>query len=275
MELHRSIIVAVVLLGLSGCDNGGAAATACSKDTDCKGERVCVHGACEEPGAVKTSPAKPAQDPTAATPAPASPPADRAVTTPEQQSYPMASIKTIPDGCSQAHAVLATAPDSVGSAYEWQWSRQAMLANQQFKTTASYPVAHGEVSFDVYHADAKLNNAWVLVGNCADGATCNHLAAMYKGVVKSSRPEPICGDVPASWGRSQKTIDLLAGGPRNNLPRASDTIAQCARIAACTLATTPSTTEDIGIACQKSPSSFKRECAARYPCAEVMACIGQ
>lgn len=198
--------------------------------------------------------------------------ADKAtpVTTPEQQSYPMGNIKAIADNCSNAHAIIANAPTSLGEDYAWPYTKQAMLANQQFKTVSSAS-APGQVSFAMYEA----NGAYALVATCGDGSTCNRLAAMYKAVVKSSNPQVMCGDVPSYMGAPKKQVDLIAGDPASNVPQSGDTIGQCARIAACTIATKPDTTDDIGIACQKGPTNFKTQCASKYPCAEVMACIGQ
>jgi hypothetical protein len=197
---------------------------------------------------------------------------DEPVVTPSQQTYSMAGIRTIDDGCAKAHVVVATAPASVGADYEWKYTRQAMLANQQYRVVSGRPAARGEVSFDVRQAGAPMQNAYVLVATCADGTTCNHLAAMIQSVVKSAHPRPICGEVPPEVGRLVKTVHLLEGGPQANLPARSDTISSCARIAACTIASDTSTREDVGVACQKQPSAYALECAARYPCAEVLAC---
>jgi hypothetical protein len=192
------------------------------------------------------------------------------VTTPEQQSYPMGNIKAIPDNCSNAHAIIANAPKSLGEDYAWPYTKQALLANQQFKTVSSAS-APGQVSFAMYEA----NGAYALVAKCGDGSTCNRLAAMYKHVVKSSSPQVMCGDVPSYMGAPVKQVSLISGDPASNVPQAGDTIGMCARIAACTIATKPDTTDDVGSACQKGPSNFKTQCASKYPCAEVMACIGQ
>ena len=224
--------------------------------------------------------------PETAAPAPAPPPAPAAVDvtkpnlgtpeapvmSPTQQTYSMDGIKTISDTCANAHVILAQAPETVGVDYEWKYSRQAMLANQQYQVVDGKPALPGQVSFQVHQADAKLNNAFVLVANCADGTTCNHLAAMYKAIVKSSNPQVLCGDVPAHLGSMKKAVNLMAGGWKANLPKSGDTISQCARLAACTIADKTDTKEDVGINCQKSPQSFKLDCADRYPCAEVLAC---
>lgn len=194
------------------------------------------------------------------------------VTMPTQQSYSMDGIKTIDDSCSNAHVILVQAPESVGVDYEWKYSRQAMLANQQYQVVSGAPAVQGQVSFQVHQADEKMNKAYVLVANCADGVTCNHLAAMYKSIVKSSNPQVFCGEVPPHLGAKKKDVNLMEGGPQANLPKSDDTISKCARIAACTIADKTDTKEDVGISCQKSPQSFKLDCATRYPCAEVLAC---
>ena len=261
----RIVVVAGLGLVVVGCDRGPTA-TACGKDADCKGDRICVGGACVTPGGKEQSAAVPGQ----VAPAPG---AKGAVTSPEQQSYSEASIRAIPEACSNAHVMLASAPTSVGADYGWPWSKQAMLVNLQYKVVTGRPSAHGEVSFSVHQADKSFNNAWLLVADCADGGTCNHLAAMYKAVVKSSSPQVICGALPASFGRAVRSLDLLPGGPQANLP--SDVIGKCARLAACVIASDSSTTADVGIDCQKAPHTFKLDCATRYPCASVLSCMGR
>lgn len=199
---------------------------------------------------------------------------EKPVTSPTQQTYAMTGIKTISDTCSNAHVILTQAPESVdgGVNYEWKYSRQAMLANQQYQVVSGTPTVQGQVSFQVHQADERMSKAYVLVANCADGVTCNHLAAMYKSIVKSSNPQAFCGDIPPHLGPIRKRVNLMAGGPLANLPASNDVISKCARLAACTVADRTDTTDDVGIACQKSPSSFKTDCASRYPCAEVLAC---
>jgi len=198
---------------------------------------------------------------------------EKPVLTPTQQSYAMTGIKTISDTCDKAHVILVQAPESVGVDYEWKYSRQAMLANQQYQVVSGTPTVRGQVSFQVHQADEKMQKAFVLVANCADGVTCNHLAAMYKSIVKSSNPQVFCGDVPPHLGPVKKRINLMEGGPLANLPPSGDVISKCARLAACTIADKTDTPDDVGIACQKAPHSYKTDCATKYPCAEVLACM--
>ncbi len=199
------------------------------------------------------------------------------VTDPSQQTYPDIANK-IPDNCASPWVVLATAPNSAGVDYPWTWSRQALLANQQFKVVSGDPSAPGEVTFQVHLASDRYQNAWVLVGKCHDGGTCNKLAAMYKAIVKGAQSQPTCGSLPMDL--SQATFKKPAlrelGNPQNTLPDSNDTIGQCARLQACSVAMDPPSKagkEEIGYECQKSPSKFKTSCARRYPCAEVMKCL--
>lgn len=261
-----SVVVAgLAALGIAAC-GGGEGEAKPEATTAPVTPKPGVTAPAPGPGAIVDG-SKPAGGAAAPAPAP------QAVTTPEMQSYPMGSIRAIPDTCQNAHVILANAPSSVGVDYPWAWSKQAMLANQQFKTVSS-ATAPGQVSFAVHQADASMANAYALVATCADGSTCNRLAAMYKAVVKSSNPQPLCGPLPPNLGSPKKQVDLLAGGPEANVPRAGDVIGMCARIAACTIASKPETTDDVGIQCQKAPGSFKTQCASKYPCAEVMACLG-
>jgi len=96
---------------------------------------------------------------------------------------------------------------------------------------------------------------------------------MYKSIVKSANPQLFCGPIPSNLGPLKKSVNLLAGGPEANLPRADDARAKCARVAACMIADKTDTKEDIGGTCQKAPQTYKIDCARRYPCAEVLTCL--
>ena len=226
----------------------------------------------DKPAATTEKAADAVPVPTATGNAPAAP-----VTDPSQQTYPDLPNK-IADSCATPHVIMATAPNSVGVDYPWTWTRQAMLANQQFKVVSGEPAAVGEVSFGVHLSSDKFQSAWVLVAKCHDGGTCNKLAAMYKGVVKGSMSQPVCGTLPMDLSpvTFKKPVLRDLGDPRNTLPASSDTIGQCARLQACAVAMDPPAKagkENIGFDCQKAPSNFKREDATRYPCSEVMACL--
>ena len=189
-----------------------------------------------------------------------------------QKGYPRDAIKTIPDNCASPLALLVTAPEKVGDSYAWPTSRQAFLANQQFRVTSGDPAVPGEVQLATYKYNS---NAYALVAKCKDGGTCNDVAAMYKAIVRSSNPQVVCGKLN---GLSASPVGPGFGwgsDPRQNLPAGSDTIAKCARVNACLIATDRSTPGDPFLECQKAPTSFKTECASRYPCSEVLACMGK
>lgn len=204
--------------------------------------------------------ASPAQSGGPASPAPAAP----------AKGYPRDAIRTIPDSCASPVALLATAPGSVGDDYAWPISRQALLANQQFKVTSGDPAVPGEVQLATY----KYNStAYALVAKCKDGGTCNDVAAMYKAIVRSSNPQVVCGKLN---GLSSAPVGRGFGwnvDPRQNLP--TDVVGKCARLNACMIATDRSTPGDPFLECQKAPMGFKTQCADRYPCAEVLACAGK
>ncbi len=199
------------------------------------------------------------------------------VTDPSQQTYPDIANK-IADNCSTPFVIMTTAPNSVGADYPWTWTRQAMLANQQFKVVSGEPAGPGEVTFQLHLASDKFNNAWVLVAKCHDGGTCNKLAAMNKGIVKGSQSQPVCGKLPMDLSPStmKKPVLRELGNPQNTLPDSKDVPGQCARLQACTVAMDPPAKagkEEIGFECQKAPTKFKTDCATKYPCAEVMKCL--
>jgi hypothetical protein len=188
------------------------------------------------------------------------------------KGYELSAIKSIPDNCSTPWVVLATAPKSVGESYPWNISRQALLANQQFKVVSGPPSAPGQIALATHSYN---DSAYALVATCKDGGTCNQVAAMYKTIVRSSHPQIACGKIqgvssspvgpPFNWGAE----------PKANLPAEGDAVALCARLNACMIATDRATPGDPFVECQKAPHKFKTKCATRYPCAEVLACTGK
>lgn len=199
-------------------------------------------------------------------------PAQGPVVTPAQQTYPMDGIKTIPDDCGRPEVLLATAPKSVGPDYQWHVTRQALLANQQFKFISDHPPSNpGEIYIGVW----GYNDGYALVANCADGATCNRLAAMYKAIVRSSRPQVLCKTPIQGISANQVGTFRWNDDPKANLPQDGELQALCARLNACMIASDQSTPGDPFLECQKAPAKFKTDCAKRYPCAEVVACMGK
>lgn len=253
-------IALAALLGGAGCQGGSSEAK--------------PEGQAAAPAKGEAAPAKQGQQGSAAKPAVGSgqdgKPAVVAAPAPAK-GYDLGAIKAIPDNCSSPSVILATAPKSVGPDYEWAISRQALLANQQFKVVGGAPGAPGEVSLAPYQYN---DNAYALVARCQDGGTCNQLAAMYKAIVRSSNPQVICGTVQGIGGSPVGSF-RWEGTPQGNLPGEKETIAACARLSACQIATDRATGGDPFLECQKAPQKFKRECATRYPCAEVLACLGQ
>lgn len=75
MELRRSVVVAVVV-GLSMLLWGASADAQCTKDTDCKGDRICRAGACGDPVP------------------PSAPPTEVAPTSPSSAGKPLAPATT-------------------------------------------------------------------------------------------------------------------------------------------------------------------------------------
>lgn len=202
----------------------------------------------------------------------AAPTAAAATTAAAAVGYPLTAIKTVADSCASPAVIMATSPKSATTTDSpgWQWTRQAMLANQQFKVVDGDPTASMQVKFSVY----DNGTYYALVATCKDGLTCNQLAAMYKAVVRSSTPQVLCGPVPGMTG-SPKTVPMIAAGDaRASLPEKSDTIGLCARLSACLIATDQSTPGNPGLECQKAPHTFKTSCATRYPCSEVLSCAG-
>ena len=223
--------------------------------------------------AVTAAPVKTAGAATA-TAAPTTNPADPGgapAEKPATQGYSLSAIKTISDTCSNAKVLMASAPKSATASpkdYSWQWTKQAMLANLQFKVVRGKPSGPGQVSFSVHEEETSL----ALVASCADGDTCNRLAAMYKAVVRSSAPTVVCGNIPSLKGPATE-IALIEGDPASNVPKKEDVVASCARLSACLIATDQSTPGNPGLECQKAPHTFKTACASRFPCAEVIACM--
>ncbi|MSP25109.1 MAG: hypothetical protein EXR75_08080 [Myxococcales bacterium] len=200
---------------------------------------------------------------------------------PEQQTYSMDGVPTIPDNCKEAYAIAASAPNSVGPNYDWAWTKQAMLANQQYKLALddTKDPGFGEVSFRLFQASEKHGNAWVLVARCGDGMTCNRLVAMLRAITKNKSPHPYCGKLPLGLGWATPLRPMLRelGSPTNTLPGDNDAKGQCARLQACSVATEPSKADsvNIGFECQKAPHKSKRHCAKKYPCAAVMTCLSE
>ncbi|EYF01264.1 hypothetical protein [Chondromyces apiculatus] len=263
--MHSATLGSFVILALV------SAAAGCQGQDKAETSPEVTRAAAQSPGATKGNAAPGASGAHGAAPTPGSPATAAALggaaaaATPTT-GYDLTAIKTIPDSCTTAAVVLASAPKSVGSSYEWSTSRQALLANQQFRVTTQPSPAAGEVFLAPY----EMSGGYALVARCGDGATCNQLAAMYKAIVRSSRPQVICGPVQ---GLGAKVASFPLIDPTTDLPKPQNAAASCARLNACQIATDRSTPGDPFLECQKAPHKFKLDCASRYPCAEVLACL--
>jgi len=266
-------LAALVSVFVWGCNQNASDGKAAPEAKGAKESPTSESGSRAEPkptnAGAAAEPAKPAQ---AAQPAQPSTGAQGAVVTPEQQTYSLDGIKTVPDDCAVPEVLLASAPKSVGPDYAWHTARQALLANQQFRVVSGAPTGPGEVQVSPY---AYNDNAYALVARCKDGATCNRLAAMYKAIIRSARPQVVCGGRIQGISGGPVGSFRWDGDPKANLPAEGETVAMCARLDACMIATDRSTPGDPFLECQKAPTKFKTDCAKRYPCADVMACLGK
>jgi hypothetical protein len=220
--------------------------------------------------------APPTQAPSAAPKATSASSVAATATKPTEGVYPLTAIKAMPDNCSKAHVLMTTAPVNEKNHYPWTWTRQAVIVHPEFKAgSGTQPKAPGEILFEMYDYgnDGKSK---ALIAHCADGGTCNRLAAMYKAVVPSSHPSPMCGEIPNLKG-SPVIVPIPQPGLGNedDMPSAGDTVALCARLSVCMIHSNPSTPGDPGIECQKAPSKFKTQCALKKPCSAVMECVGK
>jgi hypothetical protein len=187
--------------------------------------------------------------------------------------YPLADIKPLAAGCATPAVILANAPASVGDSYGWPISRQAFLANQQLKIVSQQPAAPGEVRLSSYHYNPFGTAVYALVATCSDGGTCNQVAAMYKAVVRSSKPQLVCGSPSGIAGITGDALSFSWGAdPKDNLPTTADREGQCARLSACALTYRSDTPGDPFLDCQSGKAHFDLGCASRYPCSDVLAC---
>jgi hypothetical protein len=181
----------------------------------------------------------------------------------------MASIKTIDDTCSKAHVLMSVLPANLKGGFPWTFLRQAVVVHQEFSNSSGAPPTKaGDVQYEMYdHGTANK----ALVAHCGDGATCNKLAAMYKALVPTSNPRPICGAVPDIKGTPQ-SVRIPRSPNQLDLPKRGDTQAQCARLGSCAIYLNPATQGDPSVECQKAPSKFKLDCALKTTCQEVADC---
>ncbi len=186
----------------------------------------------------------------------------------EGRSYPLGDLKPLADGCAKPRVGLASAPRSRGPLFSWPWVRQTLYAHPAFRVVVSAPKQPGQLELTVVDGEKTLT----LFASCWDADTCNRLAAMYRGVVRSSRPVLVCGEIPLE-GERLRAFVLPDDG--RWLPDENDWMAACARLNACRIAIDASTEGDPGLACQRDPSKFDRSCAQLSSCRDVVACLAR
>jgi hypothetical protein len=227
---------------------------------------------------IATTPSAPSPSATAVV-AEAAPPAattsDPAGPPPLEIAYPFTGVATIPDDCKDPSVVLTTAPKKMGWDYDWTWTRQALLANPQFHVVdwpsggapGPRPSKPMEIRLDMY----AIPEGFALVAVCADGATCNKLAAMYRSTVQTCDPRLHCGALPITGEPHPSRLTAREG---NWLPlEDANVIGRCARIGVCLRVENEPFTGNPSVRCQSAPSKFKVECAKKATCAEVVKCL--
>jgi hypothetical protein len=263
ITLHVGLI-SLVGLAAMGCDQGTAPApdTASTAKATAKATATASAKSTATATAAASATAAAAASGSAAVAAPA--PAG-------ELKYPLTAIKPLADSCGKCSVILGTAPVNKDNLYGWVFVSQAMAAHPQFKLMfPGEPTAPMEIQFQMFDAgDGKAPaKAMAVVAFAADGSTCNKLAAMYKGVVRSSNPQLFCGE-PKGVSNGKK-IDLA--GWRALL---IDPMSKCTRLASCLIAVDPATPGDPGLECQQAPQKFKTDCAMKDSCAEVAACANK
>ncbi|EYE99998.1 hypothetical protein [Chondromyces apiculatus] len=182
--------------------------------------------------------------------------------------YDLTLIEPISGDCGSPSVILSSVSQSFGPAYAYSNSRQALLADQRFRLVDHESTTAGEV----YIAAHAYNDGYALIARCGDAATCNHLAAMHKTLVRSSRPQVLCGSMP---GLGAQVAAFRPIDPSKDLPGSGKAAAACARLSACQIVTNRATPDDPLLACLKEPEKFKLDCAKRPSCAEVVTCLQQ
>lgn len=183
---------------------------------------------------------------------------------PDVPSDPVYPPFDVPTGCSPSEIILFT---NSNRSYHWPLARQTFLANPHIPVV-NRPPAAGQVQL----VPREWKSSVALVARCGDAPTCNQVASMFKTLVRASNPQPVCSK--GYLGAPLPSGFVWHSDPKSNLPSATDTAAQCARLNACQLMARPSSAGDPFLECQKRPHAFKTACALKYPCSAVMACLG-
>jgi hypothetical protein len=239
---------------------------------DKEGDKEIPTAAAATPPAAPASPAAPATAAVAPTPS-----ASAAAATPAA-GYSTEGLRAIPDNCTAPQVVLTAIPRAVfdSEGFTWRFARQVAVANPQFSYPPVDMTGPGHVYFKAFeHTPTK---GVALVAKCNDTKTCTQFAAAYRTVVPTSKPEVLCGNATTLGAEVEGAGVLNFGVPeilQGSLPEKGNVIGQCVRLAACQAARDKKLDGDPAIACQKKPSTFKLDCAAKFPCSAVLSCMGE
>jgi hypothetical protein len=204
----------------------------------------------------------------ATTAAPSSAPSSTAAASPAGD-YPMGDLKPIPSDCARPRVLLTSGPAKLGLEFPWPLAKQVLLAHDSFHVVKSKPSKPGEIFLGTHEVE-KIG--YGLVAECKDAETCNKLAAMYKGVMRSSTPQPYCGKMGGLSDEPKDSGFEWSANKKDNLPKDDEVQSQCARVTACMIKADHSIPGDPYLECQKSPVKFKPKCPEKETCSEVLAC---
>ena len=173
-------------------------------------------------------------------------------------------VTPVADDCTTPYVDLATSPNT-----DWNWIRHAMIAHPEFTDVGGAPATSPmEVSFVQF-----ASSSYRLVASCADGATCNKLAAMYLNVVWASTPKVQCKTMEFSG--SPKKVRVVTTSWMADLTATTEYVPKCARLNACDIRMNPKSANEVGRRCQGGPNNFKLECALQESCDDVVACANR
>ncbi len=194
--------------------------------------------------------------------------------TPFDGKYPLSGIREIPSNCKAPLVILTSVTRQVmdSDKFPWNFAKQVFVANPQFKVSPFGP-PKGDAAVFLHGAEHKPTNGVALIAECASADTCMQVAAAYKIVVPTSKPEVVCGKAP-TLGEGWPTIVIGPDEPlKERLPPKENVIQQCVRLAACQARKDGKLDGDPAIECQRRPSSFQLRCSFKQSCDEVLSCV--
>ncbi len=187
--------------------------------------------------------------------------------------YALDGIRQIPLNCKFPSVILTAVTQQAFDSkdFEWNFAKQVYVANPQFKPSFEQlePGAN-KVLFRAH--EHKPTKGMALVASCNSAETCMQVAAVYKIVVPTSRPEVMCGGTENLLGMGTDSI-VVRGFPPEDLPKKENVVQQCVRLAACQARRDGKLEGDPAIDCQKKPSKFALRCSFKETCDGVMSCV--